>query len=78
LIHLIAMALTWFRYGRVGFFMNGSPAMGGPRNLFPPDFGWDLWVCYAVWMVAVVLLYPLCRWFAGLKERRHDWWLSYL
>lgn len=78
LIHLIAMALTWARYGRVDFFLNGSPAMGGPRKLFPPDYGWDLWVVYAVWIVTVALLYPLCRWFAALKERRHDWWLSYL
>jgi uncharacterized membrane protein len=23
-------------------------------------------------------LYPACRWFAGLKRRRSDWWLSYL
>ena len=26
----------------------------------------------------VVALYPLCRWFAALKQRRNDWWLSYL
>jgi hypothetical protein len=26
----------------------------------------------------VVLLYPMCRWFAGLKARRKDAWLSYL
>jgi hypothetical protein len=24
------------------------------------------------------VLYPLCRAFAALKARRHDWWLSYL
>ena len=78
LIHLLAMGLTWMRYGRADFFFNGSPAMGGPKKLFPPDFGWDLWVVYVVWMVAVVALYPLCRWFAAVKERRHDWWLSYL
>jgi hypothetical protein len=23
-------------------------------------------------------LYPACRWFAGVKRRRRDWWLSYL
>ena len=23
-------------------------------------------------------LYPLCRWVAAAKERRQDWWLSYL
>lgn len=78
LIHLLAMGLAWARYGHAGFFLNGSPAMGGPRKLFPPDYGWDLWVCYAVWMVTVALLYPVCRWFAALKERRRDWWLSYL
>jgi hypothetical protein len=26
----------------------------------------------------MVALYPLCRWFADLKRRRRDWWLSYL
>jgi hypothetical protein len=26
----------------------------------------------------VLLLYPLCRWFAAVKRRRADWWLSYL
>jgi len=54
------------------------PSMGGPANAFPLNFGWDLWVAYAVWMTIVVALYPLCRWFAGVKERRRDWWLSYL
>ena len=33
---------------------------------------------YAVWLVVLVALYPLCRWFAALKQRRKDWWLSYL
>jgi hypothetical protein len=25
-----------------------------------------------------VLMFPLCRWYAGVKRRRTDWWLSYL
>lgn len=44
----------------------------------PPDAGFDLWVAYVAWIVGVMLLYPLCRWFAGVKARRRDWWLSYL
>jgi uncharacterized membrane protein len=40
--------------------------------------GWGLGATYACWAAAVVLLYPLCRWFAGVKARRRDWWLSYL
>ena len=54
------------------------PSMGGPAQSFPPNFGCDLWVAYAVWITIVVALYPLCRWFAAVKERRRDWWLSYL
>jgi len=26
----------------------------------------------------LVMLYPLCHWFAALKRGRQDWWLSYL
>jgi hypothetical protein len=35
------------------------------------------WV-YAVWALVVALLFPLCRWMAGVKARRRDWWLSYV
>ena len=44
----------------------------------PPGVGFNLAVVYACWLVGVLLLYPLCRWFAGVKARRRDWWLSYL
>jgi len=33
---------------------------------------------YLIWASVVVMLYPLCQWFAGVKARRTDWWLSYL
>ena len=33
---------------------------------------------YALWALGVLLLYPLCAWFARVKARRRDWWLSYL
>ena len=52
--------------------------MGGSRELFPPDFGYPLWVTYAAWIVVVLLMYPLCRWYAAVKARRTDWWLGYL
>jgi len=40
--------------------------------------GFPLWVVYVCWIVGVLLLYPLCKWFAGVKARQRDWWLSYL
>jgi uncharacterized membrane protein len=44
----------------------------------PTGVGFPLWVVYISWIIGVVLLYPLCKWFAGVKARRSDWWLSYL
>jgi uncharacterized membrane protein len=44
----------------------------------PPHLGFKLWAVYLGWVVGLMLLYPLCHWFAGVKARRKDWWLSYL
>jgi uncharacterized membrane protein len=46
--------------------------------LYPPGYGLSLAGVYAVWVLVVALMYPLCRWVAGVKSRRRDWWLSYL
>jgi len=80
LIHLLAVLGAWLRYGRSAarFVFNPLPSMGGPRELFPANFGYSLWAVYGVWLLVVVLLYPVCRWFANVKATRRDWWLSYL
>jgi uncharacterized membrane protein len=44
----------------------------------PQGNGFNLAVVYAAWISGVLLLYPLCKWFAGVRQRRRDWWLSYL
>ena len=45
----------------------------------PPDAGFSLGVTYLLWFLVIVLLYPLCAWYAGVKRRHRDWtWLSYL
>jgi uncharacterized membrane protein len=43
-----------------------------------PGSGFGLAMVYALWILGATLLYPLCRWYAGVKARRQDWWLSYL
>jgi uncharacterized membrane protein len=40
--------------------------------------GFSLPVVYAFWVAGVLSLYPLCRWYSGVKRRRNDWWLGYL
>jgi uncharacterized membrane protein len=44
----------------------------------PHGNGFSLVVVYLSWISGVLLLYPLCKWFAAVKARRRDWWLSYL
>jgi uncharacterized membrane protein len=77
LIHAVAIALTGLRYGAAPFLFVPPPTVGTPRQVFPPDYGWDLWVVYAVTAAVVLALYPACLWFARLKRRRGDWWLRY-
>jgi len=67
IVHLIAgKQARWMFGSRINF--------AGP----PPGVGFNLAVVYACWIAGVLLLYPLCKWFAGVKARRRDWWLSYL
>lgn len=78
--HAATVVLAWLRYGTqaLAFTFQPVPSMGGSRELFPADFGFDLWVVYAVWTAIVAALYPACRWFAELKARRREWWVSYV
>jgi uncharacterized membrane protein len=78
LAHLIAIGMNFVRYGAKPFLLIAPPSMGGPSQLFPVGYGFPLWTVYAVWVVVLLLLYPTCVWFARLKQRRHDWWLTYL
>jgi uncharacterized membrane protein len=48
-------------------------------QLAPPEgLGLSLPGTYAAWILIMAALYPACRWFAEVKRRRRDWWLSYL
>jgi hypothetical protein len=77
LIHLFAVIVSYVRYG-TAHWMFESPDMANYPFTTPPGWGYPLPIVYLVWALVVVLTYPLCRWFAALKERRTDWWLSYL
>ncbi len=79
-IHAILVIMSWMRYGSnaFGFIFHTVPSLGGPREIYPTDFGYPLWVTYAVWIVLVLALYPLCKWFARIKATHRNPWLSYL
>jgi uncharacterized membrane protein len=44
----------------------------------PLGHGFSLPVVYAVWIGGLIIIYPLCAWFAGVKRRNKHWLLSYL
>jgi uncharacterized membrane protein len=79
LIHVVASLLAFASYGRssLAWLFMPLPSMGGPAQLFPPGFGYPLWAAYAVWLAVVLMMYPMCRWFAGVKARRSEWWWGY-
>jgi uncharacterized membrane protein len=63
LIHLLAVATA--------FVMTGDIVR-------MPELGFSLSGVYLVWLLALILLYPICRWFAELKRNGRGWWWSYL
>jgi uncharacterized membrane protein len=73
LIHLIAVGFSLWRYGEVIPWLYRNP----PTPL-PQGYGYDLVTVYLVTPAVVAVLYPACRWFAAVKRRRRDPWLSYL
>ena len=76
LIHLLAIVVCYARYGQI-HWMFESNDLGSFPITSPPGWGYSLPVVYLVWLVVILALYPVCRWFAGVRQRRSDTWLSY-
>jgi uncharacterized membrane protein len=72
LIHALAVAMAFAMLGQAGWLLGQFP----PHH--PAAWGLDLVGVYATWLCVVVILYPLCRGFASIKQRRREWWWSYL
>lgn len=42
-------------------------------------YGYSLAFVYAIWIIIIVAVYPLCRWYDNYKRvNREKWWLSYI
>lgn len=66
LIHLPLIHVLLFLANTVG------------AGIFSAAPGAGLAGVYLFWIMAVALLFPVCRWFAGYKQRHRSVWLSYL
>lgn len=77
LIHALALAFTRMRDGAVSPWLFENHPMGASPA--PDGYAWSLAELYAVWAIAIVVLYVACRWYARFKASRPDVrWLKYL
>jgi uncharacterized membrane protein len=78
-------------FGRVPFFfyvvhlylihalaLATSSALTGALPEGDDGVGLGLGAVYLVWLLVLVLLYPICRWFAEMREGHSEWWWRYL
>jgi uncharacterized membrane protein len=76
LIHLFAAFAAYF----TGF---GWQALVLPKFITKVEalkgYGFNLITVYLVWILVIILLYPLCKKFDAYKQsHKEKWWLSYL
>jgi len=77
LIHLLAAAYCVGAYGSAHWLFE-SPTLAQYPFTAPPGWGVALPVSYAVWVAVVIAMFPVCRWFAGVKRRGGSAWLRYV
>ncbi len=75
-IHAVAVGISLIRSpAATGWLFGNHPVNPGKT---PEGYTWSLGLLYLVTAAVVVALYFPCRWYANLKARRKDTWLSYL
>jgi len=73
-IHLLAIGVSLAFHQPI---LHGSVIADFARK--PSGYGHGLPFIYAMWILAVAILYFPCRWFMDFRARHRDWpWLSYL
>jgi uncharacterized membrane protein len=71
LLHLLSLALGALQGIPVSQLLTFPP-------FYPSGYGLPLAGVYGVWLLVIVMLYPLCRWVANVKARNKAWYLSYV
>jgi uncharacterized membrane protein len=71
LLHALCLLLGVIQSVPVGELRTFPP-------FFPKGYGIPLWGVYLVWILVIAILYPFCKWVAGVKARSRSWWLSYI
>ena len=74
LIHLLSLATMKLggASGMSGWYANA------PYTNVPEQHRWSLLTLYGVFVLAVALLYPACRWYARRKSTNPSAWMKYI
>lgn len=76
MLHVLCMVLF---LARGHAFSEVTPDIYGiPFGFMIAGEGYSLGIVYLIWILLVLALYPLCKWFNEYKKRKNYWWLSYL
>jgi uncharacterized membrane protein len=76
LLHFLTMILFVVRGHSFAEGWKTNPNF--PFKFMIPGEGYNLGVVYLIWMLVIVALYPVCKWFSDYKMKHKKWWLSYL
>jgi hypothetical protein len=76
LIHIFAiLALIFAGRDWSEYILTASAISSGALS----NFGLRIEAVYLIWILLIMLLYPLCKWYQNYKENHPaKWWLSYL
>jgi uncharacterized membrane protein len=74
LIHALALVTWYLRDGAV----HADRFANAPYVEIPTEQRWGLGLLYLVFAITIVILYPVCRWYAGVKARRPGGVLRYI
>lgn len=75
-LHLLTMIFSITRGHTIAEGAEGDPQVG-LKFIFSNE-GVGLGGVYLIWILVVLALYPLCKWYSNYKLNNRKWWLSYL
>ena len=74
LIHTITVIVFFVE----GFSQKDILPQNSPFFFRPDHFGFHLPGVYLIWVLVLIILYPLCKKYNRYKSTHSKWWLSYL
>jgi uncharacterized membrane protein len=74
-IHISALIANFIRKEITGYEWYAT----APYTRMPEEYRWELWLLYLLFVTDVMILYFICRWYAGYKSSHPEKkWLKYL